>query len=811
MPLPKRYKPNLLEPELVDKWRQNGVYRFEKASARPLYSIDAPPPTVSGNLHLGHAYSYSHTDFIARFWRMRGYNVYYPMGFDDNGLPTERLVEQREGVRAEDIGREAFIERCLAIGEEVQESYRELFSRLGLSVDWRYSYRSIDHESRRLAQWSFLDLYHRGLAYRRDAPAILCPLCHTALAQADVDDLQRETTFYTLEFELDHGQTLPIATTRPELLPACVSIFVHPDDPRGEGLLGKQAKTPLFEQVVPILADPGADPKKGTGFVMCCTFGDVADVEWWYKHKLPLREAIGPDGTMLERAGAYAKLTVEEARRKIVADLQEAGQLQEQETTSQTVRVHERCDTPVEFVVSRQWFISLLSERDSLLAAGDEIKWIPQHMQARYEQWVENLGWDWCISRQRAFGVPFPVWYCEDCGELLLAPEEALPLDPMETPPDKPCPHCGGKQFTPETDVMDTWATSSLTPQIAGGMFQDPALYKEVYPFSLRPQAHDIIRTWAFYTIVKSQFHFQSVPWRTITLSGWGLAPHGTGKISKSRGDNPLDFLETVERYSADAVRYWAASTGFGKDSTIDERKIRAGAKLATKLWNVARFSERFLQGRDTMPSATTLTPADRWIQSRCQRLVERVTLLMESYDYATAKGEIESFFWTEFADNYLEMAKKRLYDGGEAASGAQAALRMALLTTLKLLAPFMPYITEAIYQALFDREGTIHRDSWPETQQELLDEDVEALGEELVAIAGAVRRYKSEENISLAAELAQLHLLVNDERTQASFRAAEADLVSVTRARKLVVSSKEDGNNLQLEQTETVRVSVQP
>lgn len=811
MSLAKRYEPNVLEPQLAHKWRQDGIYHFVRATERPIYSIDTPPPTVSGHLHLGHAYSYSHTDFMARFWRMRGYNVFYPMGFDDNGLPTERLVEQREGVRAEDIGRDAFIGRCLAIGEELEESYLELFTRLGLSVDWRYSYRSIAPQSRRLAQWSFLDLFRRGLVYRREAPVIWCPLCHAAFAQADVDDLERETTLYTLKFELQGGEALPIATTRPELLPACVAIFVHPEDPRATGLLERQATVPLFGQKVPVLADSGADPEKGTGIVMCCTFGDAADVGWWYKHELPLRQAIAPDGTMLAGAGAFVGLPIADARRQIVAELEASGQLLEQEATPQTVRVHERCDTPVEFIVSRQWFVSVLAERDSLLEAGDDIEWIPQHMRARYEQWVENLGWDWCISRQRAFGVPFPVWYCDNCGEMILAPEDALPLNPTETLPDDSCPRCGGNQFTPEMDVMDTWATSSLTPQIAGRMFEDPALYNLVYPYSLRPQAHEIIRTWAFYTIVKSQYHFQSRPWQAITLSGWGLAPQGTAKISKSRGGGPLGFMATMERYSADAVRYWAASTGFGKDSVIDERKIRAGSKLATKLWNVARFAERFLEGAPTASGSQNLTPADRWIQSRCQRLVERVTALMEGYDYATAKSEIESFFWTEFADNYLEMAKKRLYDGGDDARGAQVTLRLGLLTTLKLLAPFMPYVTEAIFQALFDKEGTIHRDSWPQVEQEHLDEDAEALGEQLVAVASAVRRYKSEKNLSLAAELTQLHLSVADETMQAMFRAAEADLVSVTRARQLTVSSNDNGDLLRLGQTGTIGISVRP
>ena len=698
MSLAKRYDPQVVESQIMRRWREKGVYHFDAASERPIYSIDTPPPTVSGHLHLGHAFSYSHTDFIARFWRMRGYNVYYPMGFDDNGLPTERLVELREGVRADEIGRRAFIERCLALSDEIEEEYEGLFRRLGLSVDWRYRYRTIAGDSRRLAQWSFLDLYRRGFVYRREAPVIWCPTCHTAIAQADVDDLERESNFHTIAFRLEDGETLPIATTRPELLPACVAIFVHPDDPRAPQLIGRHVTVPIFGQQVPIIGDPAADPHKGTGIVMCCTFGDTADVEWWYKHELPLVEAISPDGRMTESAGPFAGLSTDRARRDIVSVLRERQYLLGQQPTRQTVRVHERCDTPVEFVVSRQWFVSMLPHRQFLLEAGDNVQWRPAHMQARYEQWVENLGWDWCISRQRYFGVTFPLWYCNDCDEIILAAEDALPVDPTESAPPHPCGSCGGISFTPETDVMDTWATSALTPQIAGRIFTDPLLYEKVFPYSLRPQAHEIIRTWAFYTIAKSQYHFDAVPWQNVAISGWGLAPEGATKISKSRGGGPLGFLAAIERYSADAVRYWAASTGFGRDSVIDERKIQSGAKLVTKLWNVARFSERFLDHAQSAELPKQLSPADRWLLSRTQRLIQRVTLLFEGYDYATAKAEIELFFWTEFADNYLEMAKKRLYDGGEAGRGAQATLRLGLLTTLKLFAPFLPYVTEAIF-----------------------------------------------------------------------------------------------------------------
>jgi len=802
MSLSKRYRPQTREPEIEARWEERGVYHFNPAGdERPIYAIDTPPPTVSGKLHLGHVFSYSHTDFIARFWRMNGYNVYYPMGFDDNGLPTGRFVEQERGITAREVGRRAFIEACLAAGEESEKAYRALWKRLGLSIDWRYTYRTIESRSQHIAQWSFLDLYRRGLSYRRRAPSIWCPECQTAIAQAEVDDLERESAFYTLAFTLDDGRTLPIATTRPELLPACVAVFLHPDDPRRDDLAGRTAAVPLFGQRVPVLADPGADPEKGTGVVMCCTFGDTADVEWWYRHNLPLVEAIDRQGRMQAAAGDLAGLSVPEARQQIAAALKDAGLLLQMVPTEQTVGVHERCDTPVEYVVQPQWFVRVLDFKDELLAAGERVEWHPPHMRARFRQWVENLAWDWCLSRQRAFGVPFPVWYCHDCDGVVPAAEERLPVDPRTDSPPPACPECGGRSLTPETDVMDTWATSSMSPQIAGGFTppgdetspeNDPAPYRRLYPFTLRPQAHEIIRTWAFYTIVKSQYHFNAVPWDRIAISGWALAPEGSAKISKSRGGGPVAPLEMIERTSADAVRYWASSTGFGKDSVIDEEKIRAGSKLVTKLWNVARFARRFLAensdvGLSDEPPQAHLTVADRWLLSRTQRLVARATERFEAYDYAAARSETERAFWT-MADNYLEMAKKRLYDGGPGAAGAVYTLSHALLTTAKLFAPFLPYVTEAIYQGLLETEDSVHNSPWPKDDESLLDGEAEAAGQTLVEIATAVRRYKSESGLSLGAELARLHLATTDEKLAALLRAAEPDLTSITRAAQITV-----------------------
>lgn len=851
MSLSKRYLPDEAEPRLSAAWQASGVYHFKPDQPGPVFSIDTPPPTVSGYLHLGHVYSYSHVDFIARFRRMRGENVFYPMGYDDNGLPTERLVEKRLGVTARQIGRRAFIEKCLHLSEEAEQEYQSLWQRLGLSIDWRFTYRSIEERSRRISQWSFIDLVHKGLAYRRQAPAIWCPECQTALAQADLNDMERQSEFVTLRFDFSPDSLpsagdpayLPIATTRPELLPACVAIFIHPDDPRYRGLAGKKLVVPLFGQQVPVLEDAGADPEKGTGVVMCCTFGDSTDVSWWYTHHLPLVEAIGQDGCMTQAAGDFASLPVDQARQQIKVALQGQGFLLDRQSTTQSIRVHERCDTPVEYIVASQWFIRLLDFKSALLEAGVRVSWHPAHMQARYQAWVENLNWDWCISRQRYYGVPFPVWYCKECGQMTLAEASSLPIDPSEQVPSQPCP-CGSREFIPDPDVMDTWATSSLSPQIVGqwsprwsgpvSAGPDSAsdlvgdLYKRVFPFSLRPQAHEIIRTWAFYTIAKSRYHFNQLPWKDILISGWGLAGEGMSKISKSRGGGPISPLEMITRYSADAVRYWAASTSPGKDAVISEDKIQMGARLVTKLWNVARFSETFLQEYRPEPAKTLdrslLTPADQWILASLQNLIRRSTTLLESYDYAAAKSEIETFFWGDLADNYLEMCKQRLYDlQHPQRAGARFTLYHVLLNTLKLFAPFLPYVTEEIYGGLFADPSaagdSIHTAAWPVPDPEFEAADALEFGELLVEIATAVRRYKSEHNLPLGNDLGRLQLALvnkgpvvnNSPGIEDRLRCAFPDLASITRARLIELAPELDPCLEILSSLAAVRLAVQP
>jgi valyl-tRNA synthetase len=798
MSLPKKYDPKEVEPRIESFWQETGVFQFDLSQPGEVYSIDTPPPTVSGLLHLGHVYSYSHTDFIARFRRMQGYRVFYPMGFDDNGLPTERYVEKHLGKKAKEIGRQEFIEKCLEIGAEAEKEYRSLWKRLGLSIDWRYSYRTIDSASRRIAQQSFIDLFQKGLAFHEKSPAIWCPECQASIAQADLDDLDQESEFLTLAFQVEGGGILPIATTRPELLPACVAIFVHPGDGRFKHLVGAKAITPLFQQVVPILEDPLADPEKGTGAVMCCTFGDSTDVGWWHKHGLKNVQVIGRDGRMTTVASEYAGLTIHAARRKIKQALEEWGLLLGAQSLRHSVRVHERCDTPVEYVVVDQWFVNILDHKEELIRAGEAVRWIPDAMLNRFKAWVENLNWDWCLSRQRYFGIPFPVWYCKDCQAVILAEVGRLPVDPMVDNPEKACPKCGGRQFIPEEDVMDTWATSSLSPQIVGKWLdKDQRLYQSVFPFSLRPQAHDIIRTWAFYTILKSLYHFNELPWGNVAISGWGIAGTGMGKISKSRGGGPMAPKEMIELYSADAVRYWAASTGPGKDAIISEEKIKLGAKLVTKLWNVARFMERFIAGYVLEDPPPALSPADRWILGRLQRLVKRMTTFLESYDYAAAKSELESFFWTELADNYLEMCKQRLYDEGNPGRiGAIYTLFRTITTVLQLFAPYLPYVTEEIYQNLLLNKKThsqfsvpsIHLTHWPMGEDFPNDPIAEAIGVRLIEIATAVRRYKSEHNLPLGSELSRVKLAIVDPSLVELLREAMGDLMSITRAKTIEV-----------------------
>jgi len=790
MNLPRQYQPLEVEKKWQQYWKDEGIYHFTPTESFRVFSIDTPPPTVSGDLHLGHSYSYSQTDFMARFFRMSGNQVYYPMGWDDNGLPTERLVEKRLGIKPEAIGREKFIAAISQVSRELEEEYERIWRRLGLSVDWRYTYSTIGHRARRISQYSFVELCHKGLIYRASAPTIWCPTCGTAIAQAELNDLERESVFVTLPFQLDDGQVLPIATTRPELLPACVAVMVNPTDRHHSQLAGRTVETPLFEKEVPVIADHDVDVKKGTGVVMCCTFGDATDVEWWRRHGLPLVDILDRSGHLTQRAGPYAGMDVRNARRKIIGDLARRGLLLDEKHSVQSVRVHERCDTPIEYIQTSQWFIRLLDRKEEFLKAGESISWYPDYMRSRYESWVRNLGWDWCISRQRYYGVPIPVWYCADCGEIILPELSELPVDPLTQQPSSPC-HCGSNKVVPETDVLDTWATSSLSPEIAGKWLEDQPFFGRVFPMALRPQSHDIIRTWTFYTIVKSLYHLGQIPWASIAVSGHGVAPEG-GKVSKSRAGGAYGAMKMMDKYSADAVRYWAASTRLGRDSLISEDKIAMGKRLVTKLWNAARLTLTFLKGYKPPDAIRDLQPADRWLLSRLQGVVRKATEGFAAYDHVAAKDEVEAFFWNALTDNYLEMVKVRLYeldDGDSRKAAAKYTLHLVLLAIIKMFAPIMPYVTEEIYQLHFrETEGvpSIHLSKWPEAQPELMDSLAEVAGEALVGIATEVRRFKTNRQTPLNAPLKRLHISASDPQLLASLQASVLDIRSVTRAQAI-------------------------
>ncbi len=792
--LPNRYDFREAEPRLAQLWADEHTYAYDAEGTGPAFTIDTPPPTVSGQLHIGHCYSYTQADVIARYRRMRGDRVFYPMGFDDNGLPTERFAEKCIGRKAAEIGRDAFIAACLELTRQTEDQFELLWRRLGLSIDWRYRYSTIAPEARRASQWSFIQLFRAGLIYAQDAPTLWCPECRTAIAQADLEDTTQATRFTTLAFRLSDGTPLPIATTRPELLPACVAVFVHPADNRYAHLIGKTARTPIFDLDVPILADDAADPAKGSGAVMCCTFGDSADVRWWRTHHLPLRAAISGDGRMTELAGPYAGLTTIEARARLLADLAAGNHVLREETIEHNVATHDRCGTPVEYLRTRQWFIRILDRKDQLIAAGQRIHWHPEHMRARYEHWVENLQWDWCISRQRYFGVPFPAWTCRACGATTLAELEQLPVDPQTTQPSRPCA-CGAHDFAPEPDVMDTWATSSCTPLILARWPDDPAWQARHYPASLRPQAHDIIRTWAFYTIVKALYHTGEIPWHDVLVSGHGLSAE-RHKISKSREHGEIGPREVIERESADALRYWATASRAGADTPYTPETIAAGRRLVTKLWNAGRFAQAHLAEYAPPDTPPPLAPTDRWLLARLARVVELATAELDAYEYAAARAEVERFFWSDLCDNYLEMAKARLYGEHQAErDAARWTLYHALLATLKLLAPYLPYITEELYQGVFRaREGvaSIHRAPWPHSRAEWADARAEEAGAALVEALSQVRRLKSERELSVGAPLAALHLAV-PARHIAAFQAALTDLLSATRAGTIIMDARDD------------------
>jgi valyl-tRNA synthetase len=755
-------------------WEARDVYRYDRPGTGPVFSVDTPPPYVSAaHLHVGHAMSYSQPDFIVRYRRMRGERVFYPIGFDDNGLPTERYVEQAYGVRAADLPRAEFVRLCLAETRRVAAAYEDLWRRLGLSVDWSLRYSTIDERCQRTAQASFVKLHEAGYLRRASDPILWCPEDRTALAQADVEDLERTSRLYRVAFAGPGGAPLTIATTRPELLPACVALYCHPADGRYAAVVGATATVPLLRYPVPVLTDESVDPEFGTGLMMVCTFGDGEDVAKWRRDGLPLRMAVTEDGRLGELAGEFAGLRLPQARSAIVAALGSAGVLAGSEPVRQAVGVHERCQTPVEFQIRPQWFIAVRENADRFRARAAEIEWIPAFMRRRLEDWIDGLKWDWNITRQRHYGVPFPVWFCAACGTAVLARLADLPVDPLAGKPPVPaCPSCGCPDLAGDPDVMDTWMTSSLTPQIndgwaAGG--PDPALA----PMSMRVQAFEIIRTWLFYSVVQSELLFDRVPWRTALISGWGLNEQGR-KISKrdlSRHDGPDGFNryvpdDVLARYGADALRLWAAKGRTGVDLRYSEKDVRTGRKLAVKLWNAGRFLSLHT-GTEPLAADSFIPPrdrdiVDRWLLSHLAEAVDAATHAFEEHDYALAYQAASRMFWAVFCDRYLEMVKDRVREpDSDAADGARWTLRESFRVLLGLFAPFAPFVTEHLYQRFYaSGEGgpSLHRTRWPAADPAWrADPAARSAVDQLAVILDATRALRSSLRLGNSARLRSL------------------------------------------------------
>jgi len=847
-------KPSLenVEPKWIDSWDQNGTYAFDRSATRDkVFSIDTPPPTVSGSLHMGHVFSYTHTDTVARFWRMRGKSVFYPMGWDDNGLPTERRVQNYYGVscdasvayvanfqppfrgdppkdhRAVPISRPNFIELCEELTAEDEKIFEDLFRRLGLSVDWSLLYTTIEDRSRRASQRGFLRNLARGEAYTQEAPTLWDVDFRTAVAQAELEDRDRPGAYHTIAFHKSDGSgDVLIDTTRPELLPACVGLIAHPDDPRYQPLFGKTVRTPLFNVEVPVFAHPLAQIDKGTGIAMCCTFGDLTDVIWWRELQLSMRAIISRDGRIVAEApngltdtaglAHYASLvgkSAKQAQTAIAEMLTTSGEMiGEPRAITHPVKFYEKGDRPLEIVTSRQWYIRNggrdAALRDAVLERGAGLHWLPDHMRHRYSNWVEGLNGDWLVSRQRWFGVPVPVWYPLDAqGETLhdspLVPDESLlPIDPST---DAPVGYTESQRGQPggfigDPDVMDTWATSSLTPQIAGKWQDDNDLFDRVFPFDVRPQGHDIIRTWLFSTMVRSHFEHDVAPWSHVALSGWILDPDRK-KMSKSKGNvvTPSDLFDS---YGSDAVRYWAVGARPGVDTAFSEDQMKVGRKLATKLLNVSKFVLGIGEVADDVVPTEAIDIA---MLHRLAGVVDEATKAFEEFDYARVLERTEEFFWW-FCDDYVELVKTRGYlsHTEEGAMSARAALRRALSTLQRLLAPLLPFVTEEVWS--WWQSGSVHQSQWPTTTeltQGLASGSNEELLDAICSAIGVLRRAKTEAKVSQRAVVTEASFVTSINAASA-ITAGWADIADAGSVEKWSISTA-DTNEI------TVNVTLAP
>ena len=764
--VPDSYDPDEAEQKWRDHWQETDVYSYEDNPERPDYVIDTPPPYPTGNLHIGNALGWCYMDFAARFRRLRGEDVLFPQGWDCHGLPTEVKVEENRDIHRTEVSREQFREWCVEHTNEQIGAMKETMLTLGFSQDWDHEFRTMEPEYWGETQRSFVEMAESDCVYRDEHPVNWCPRCETAIADAEVENEDSRGTLYYVTFDGVDNDDVEIATTRPELLAACVGMAVDPDDERYADRVGNSFEVPLFGQEVELIADEEVDAEFGTGAVMICTFGDKQDVDWWGEHDLDLRPVFTEDGHLNELAGEFEGLAIEEAKAEIADALRASGHLNDEESTEQSVGQCWRCDTPIEILSKEQWFVEV--DQAEILETAREVEWYPDHMYDRLEDWTDGMEWDWVISRQRVFATPIPAWECADCGHVEIASAEEVPVDPTaEEPTVGDCPECGARDWHGETDVMDTWMDSSISPMSVAGWPEE-----SFEPVQLREQGHDIIRTWAFYTILRTAAVTDTFPWEDALINGMVFGENGN-KMSKSRG-NFVQPEEVVEEYGADAFRQAMALGGQpGTDIQFQWKEVTSASRFQTKLWNITKFTASHVDESTPGVAAPAYRDADEWILSRCGEVADRVAADMEEYRFDSALREIRDFVWHDLADDYLELVKGRLYEGrpGER-KAAQHALYTALSASLRILAPFAPFITEEAWDHL-PTEDSVHGAEWPDPPE--CDPEAVARGEIVASVAAAVRGWKSDEGVPLNADLDRIEVYLDEQRPLDTYDLAEA------------------------------------
>jgi len=780
------------EPKWQAKWKEWGIYRFDPESDKEVYSIDTPPRYASGALHLGHAYGYTVIDFAARYKRLRGCNVFFPLCFDVNGTPVEVRVEKVKGVKATDVPRQEFVKMCAEFAEKHIGDMTRQFEMLGESMDPTIYYQTDAEYYRRLTQVSFIRMFKKGLVYKGHFPINWCTRCRTALADAEVDYEHRTTKLNYIRFrESDTGKDVMIATTRPELLCTCLLVAVHPDDKDKAHLVGKELVVPVYSRKVKVISDPKVDPEFGTGTVMICSIGDKDDLEWIMKYEIPLEKGIDEDGKMTALAGKYEGMTVVDARKAIIEDMKAQGLLVKQEPLEQNIGSCWRCQTPIEFLKVPQWFVRSVEFKDKVLEMVDQIVWKPEFMKLRIKDWINSLAWDWVVSRQRYFATPIPLWECQDCGHVLLAEESECYVDPTARPARvEKCEVCGGKHVG-STDVFDTWMDSSISPLYNTFWGRDEKLFKKLYPMSMRAQSHDIIRTWAYYTILREMHLIGEKPWKEAMIHGFIMAPDG--RPMHTSAGNVIDPMPLLDKYGGDAMRYYAATCSLGMDHAFKEQELVRGQRLATKTWNIMRMVGSACKEKPAKPEK--MHPVDAWILSRFGRLVHDVEAHCEEYQFDRAMALLQDFMWHEFADHYIELVKHRAYS--ERDEGAKHALYTVGVGLLKMISVFMPHMSEDAYQTnfrQFEPSVSVHVSGWPDAPP--VDAEAERSGEAVKELVAAVRAWKAAKGMSLNSAVARLEVVGagavrmmagSEDDIKATLKAAELALLDMVDLKETV------------------------